>query len=201
MALLKTTFPAIPPSAIATFSFIEFASGTGYVAFYPAINNNKFLIENTSVFSEKTSTDVIADASDIDFPVTFNKPVIIEGRAIVKVPTSCFNGAADATINIQVQPIIFKNSTTLVTGTNNNFTTPTIKTGNAFDKMMGFDLDIPRTRFAIGDVLKLRLVVASTTSGSRSATIGHDPADRTESLLYTDFGKRSQILIPFRTTD
>ena len=181
-------------------SFIEFASGTGYVTFNPAINNNKFLTENTSVFSETLNTDAIASAGNLDFEVTFNKAVIIEGKAIIKVPTSCFNNGSDTTVNIQVQPIIFKNTTAIGTGTNNNFTTPTITAGNIFDKMMGFDLEIPRTHFAIGDTLKLRLTITSTTSGSRSALVGHDPADRTGTTQFQDFGQRSEFLIPFRTT-
>lgn len=182
-------FVSPPSQAIATYNFVDIASGTGYIAFYlgktidvNVISNLTFYSNTIFTTSSRISADTYSKELDLDFDVVINKPIQFEGQAIVNVPIAVYHddSTADAYVVIRMRKVpdggseeeIVDNTSSVVSVTN----------GTAY-LMTATDLQVPLTKYKIGDTLRITIegwAKANTPAVGVAPTmkIAHDPAGR-----------------------
>ena len=216
MVEIRKTYPAVPPSALATFSFSEVISGTGFQTFY-GFNSEltgglDYHLGESIGFSEVTGNNVVTDGSipdtqtiDLDFDTsTFNSPRILEGVGVVSLGwglRSNSSGGGNANVVVTIK----KNDSTIVSATSARVN---FSGGNTKTQIEVMPLTVPLTRFEIGDTLRLTvLATINITGGSGTADLflGHDPKDRDFNILTpsSDADETTQIIFkaPFKITD
>jgi len=78
--------------ALATYSFADLASGTGYIQFYAGQGTDENLLSNFVYFSNElisqgapTASESFVKSIDIDFDVVLNQTITLLGKAIINV--------------------------------------------------------------------------------------------------------------------
>ena len=184
--VIPNTFGIRGEKVIASYNFIEFASGTGVINMYAGNTVDKKLLSNVIYSSDVVSTGSGHTTSvsyvkmlDIDFDVLINKPLIIEGTTAVNVPIGLKQIGNTAGAGGYVIARLKKEDVTIVTNQSRVVSNPT--TAQKYD-MLGIDLVIPKTHYKIGDILRLT-VEGWCKSGNgtnwNSVQIGNDPMNRT----------------------
>ena len=216
MVEIRKTYPAVPPSALATFNFSEVISGTGFQTFY-GFNSEltgglDYHLGESIGFSEATGRSAQAVAGgpttatiDLDFDTsTFNSPRILEGVGIVSLGWGLISNSSGGG-NANVVVTIKKNDSTIVSATS---ATVSFSGGNTKTQIEVMPLTVPLTRFEIGDTLRLTvLVTLNITGGSGTVDLmfGHDPKDRDFAVLTpsSNANETTQIIFkaPFKITD
>ena len=176
--------------ALASYDFIDIASGTGSVIYYlgtgsstnkiikPILASETFYSHNImSGASWTPGTDV--KAVDIDWDIQFNLPQVIRGSAIFNIPLAHFTDATDTTIFsvVKVRKWDGINETTLATITGTNFIATNNGVSTTLQTLAG---DIPLTAFKRGEFLRITTEVYGTTiSGTtQESYVGCDPNGR-----------------------
>lgn len=157
MGELPKNFPATTPQAIASYQWTDIDSGVGYVSFYAAETDDGYLILTDIPFKASERKGGVKIEGETDVTRTyegspFNTPRIISGTMNIYYNMWCNTAATPATVTFKV----YKNAVQLATGTVYN-------AGDASTeyRFMG-TLDIPRTKFKIGDVLKIVFNITGT---------------------------------------
>lgn len=178
-------FTTVSP-IIASFDFIDFGTGSGYKKFYAAgaanASTNLYFLTPENVSSDLNVRWINA-SGEVNFDITFLRPMTIQGRIYIKSTQSGVGGTISTVFTIK------KNTTSLGTET-----TQTVGSGHVEVKLCY--IDVAKTDFEIGDVL--RLVVNPTIGGTSSIQI--DPSGRqamTEYLTSATVTGDLYILVPF----
>lgn len=190
------------PEAIATFNFEDIVSGTGIILLYAGTTVDKNVLSNFVFYSNKVAEAAVATGAtstytkkfDVDFDVTINKTLELQGTAIVTVPIKVTNVAGGgASSSAYAVAILKKEDVTIVTNTG---VTSGVVLATATDRGWGveiaygsptIDLVIPAgTTFKVGDTLRLTVEIwAKGTSTDGTVTFAHDPQDRTQDWDFT----------------
>lgn len=187
------------PQNIASYDFFELAKGTGSVVLYAGLVNNSLKLSNLQWYSErvKISTEdgggaFKTDATftkhlDKDFDIELERPLIIEGEAIVNATiTIRCNAAAEheAYFIAKARKVSGGTETDLDTTQGQTFYFNETGASNK-SKEMSIDLNIPRTKFRTGDTLRLTIEVWGKELSGAGAHYGFgcDPQDRNDEQL------------------
>ena len=183
------------PLAIATYSFSEIVDGTGIVTFLgsrisvdaTAANDEYILITDT--INPSVSNTTMANGGDgLDFDVQFAATKTIDGFAYFSLPIN----ANDKHTTPSVEVIHYDGSTetTIVAETS---MPPVLASANRYEDRI-LKVEIPRTKFAIGDILRLtiRTVLAG---GAGQTALFHDPTGSIAN--FTRSGGILKAYIPF----
>ena len=181
------------PLAIATYSFSEIVDGTGVVTF----NGSRISVDSTSANDEyilitdsilPSVVSTVMAPGDLDFDVQFRATKTIEGFAFFVLPIHAND--KHTTPSVEVIHYDGTTETTLVAETS---MPPVTAGGNKYEDRV-LKVEIPRTKFVIGDTLRItvRTVLAG---GAGTAELFHDPAGRTGT--FSGSGGAMKVYIPF----
>lgn len=204
MVGIPETFTKLSPT-LANYDFVDIAAGTGFVNFYAGKTVDLYLLSNNTFYADSVSTGQSAVLTyggapivmfDIDFDVTLNRPLDLQGLGIVNVPISIYC-AFTGTVNIVCYPLVTLRKWDGASETdvcNNQGTSLTVASGtngSTYFKMDAVDLTIPLTHFKKGETLRLtiQLYANYTTNSGKNHTVafGLDPMNRTtDGLLSWD---------------
>lgn len=200
------------PTALASFDFEDIVSGQAFEAFYftKTENVNFILTPSADAASSSPNTTYADTAStswikllDNTYSITFNVPRIIDGRAICNITMGSDMVTATAARHMKAVINVNKGATFLASGPtelfDNGAIDATIKSSIGAAK-----IDIPKTSFAIGDVLNVDVEIwCLTVSPTGNARIGysHDPSAQLDTgaipIIEAADTTQSKILIPF----
>lgn len=190
----KNVVPRIP-QAVASFNFDDIAEGTGIVVFHGGNTKTssgayKYVLRKNEFYSNEISSGGIVAGTvdnkllDMDFDVTFNKPKIIDGEALVSIPVGVSGNVAASNyvgyVAVAVQKVSDGVETELYALTSGSL----VNTAESFQSERNtILLDLPRTTFKIGDKLRLQIQLYGRGNGADSAyvLIGMDPKNRVQS--------------------
>lgn len=217
--LLPQNFPPQTPSAIASYSFTDIASGTGVVNFLGAVTQNdttKDYILNTT---ELASNDIFVSGGatfagntawteviNKDFDVVFNLPQTIKGTAYLSVGIGLEGGGGGGGLaNLKVsgaQIIHYDGTTETVVGTGSSETFIPLINSSKEGKNMLIPFTLTEKFFRAGDILRLSMIVFIRTTGSAGVVsygFGADPTDRDfDTTLPADVSTKMTLAMPFR---
>ncbi len=204
---LPQYYPPVTEKAIATYNYVDIASGTGYVHFYgyadyDSVGADYFLIEE-EVFSrliERTHAFSATAGMGTSFDLSpFNLPQTIKGKAIVTFTqgvTAGRNGTMITTVS--VCHVDVGDSETVLAST----ICPTITdSGKVLENV---SITVPETHFKRGETLRLKISSTYTVSGGSGVVymyMGIDPKDRDGTYITpSSDGKTTKIefYCPFR---
>lgn len=195
MAGIPQNFQSISP-VIANYDFVDIASGTGYITFYPglSLNNTIYTTVNDIVLSNfkfyttgpnpyiggtLSSSATKSVVADYDFDVVLNRPMDISGKAFVNLPvyTNQSSGSTDGDVYFVVAVSKWDGSTETQIASSEIQLYPVVIDGY---RMLCTSFTLPLTHFKRGETLRLTLrVLLSRSSGTTSGRIGVDPMNRT----------------------
>jgi len=183
-------------SAIASYDYIDIASGTGYFVFYGANTGDgsisgSYVLSDNAFYSQRITTFGTVGATqtkvvDVDFDVQFNLPRDINGNMFVSVPLGVGRNTADAggncTANVSGSIIHYDgtNETPLGTFISPDFGPIDDATYSNDTKVMSCMIPISETHFKSGEILRVHVEAYGvvTVAGGRSVGIGHDPKNQ-----------------------
>ena len=204
---LPQIIPKPIPSSIASYDNTDLASGLGYQNFYavttelaPSIAKVYLLVDDTSLYSNTTSTSTSTTAT-LNFDTSaFNIPRTAKGTAIVNF---CVRNAVASTTNCFFSAQIKKvasDGTTLTNissvftlyhdGTNGSSAMSALTSEN----FMAF---MPLTQTIIKRDEKLRLTIILTDNDTETIAVYHDPTGLL-STGSTSISSQMKLKMPFR---
>ena len=160
--------------AIASYDFVDILDGTGTIIFQGFTTDaGAFILSQSQPFSRDievtrsgTAGDWVVFGTDNFDLSPFNIPQTIRGVAIVNISHHAIaTGSSRFVIKIK------KGSTELASVTTNS-----IGAGEVLNHCVS--LTIPRTDFAVGDVLRLTIISQATGTGAQTMYYGADPQNR-----------------------
>lgn len=188
MAGLPPNFQSIS-AVLPTYQFIDIISGTGYITFYAGKTVDLNLLSNFTYYSD---TFVLSAAApdlaytkviDVDFDVLLNRPIDLQGNAIVNVPVAIYRTGV-GTVYFKIIAKIRKwdgvTETDIISNessANSNAGVPTLY------YMKAVDLVVPLTHFKKGEYLRLTIegwgYRDPVGTGDPTVYIAYDPKGRT----------------------
>ena len=197
---------------IANYDFIDIARGMAMQTFY--LGNEKktttldYLLEDQVFWSnnktqESTINGGLAKEMDLDFDVEFQLPRIIEGKALINLPFGVRGDAGPTTCTCYMIFKIRKYSGGEIELVNGTTETLTCSSVNPITSIACMQLDIPRTHFKKGDLLRLTVEVwgnRTAGAGTGFCAIGIDPKSRDPAANALPSGNETQaiFIVPFR---
>jgi len=175
---------------IATYNFIDVASGTGIISFYGSNSisgaSMQYELSNWTRYSDDiysfvdNPTGAYVKKMDIDFDVAINKPIVLKGNTIVNLPWAVIS-ANNETTSAYVKAIVKKVSglTETQLSTSQSGVLSLGVTGRTY-KMDALNSTIEQVNLGAGDTLRLTIegyIKDGNVSGG--CAIGHDPKGRT----------------------
>ena len=209
---LPRTFRKSRDNILASFSFTDLASGTGFVT-YNGFNSEDsngldfHLTEKSTGFSQVVGQTIDLSGSgtafDLDFDTsTFNLPRTIEGEAIVTLGCgleSLVTTGGRATITVKIRKWDGSTETEIVSVTSATDIL-TVTAGNNEQELLVIPLTVPRTLIKKGELLRLTIIIEYTKvggSGDGRVILGHDPKDRDFDKLTPSSNKNHTTSIIF----
>lgn len=194
---LPINFPIPGSPVIASFDGSDIATGTQFITFYLAdlyitATDTKMLVENV-VYSDVGYSESQA-AQDIDFDLSFVKPMTIEGDAKINIFLSS-SGANSSAVTCKLYHVSVAAVETQI-GT----TAAKTQSFNNDTRVWGINQVIAKTRFNSGEKFRISITAAATV-GAQWVGILHDPQNRTTLSGYhtpNSLGSASLINIPIR---
>jgi len=189
MAGLPVVLPIPQETATASYSFIDFASGTGIVTFYLGstvdlrrLSNSVFYSDYINEISSDTTSTSFVKVLDVDYDVEFNRPTTIKGKTVCNIPSGRYyeNNSGDNVhyIVVKIRKWDGTTETDLAenTGSEHN---PNGYAGTGYH-MNSLDLDIPLTVFKKGETLRVTVEGWAKAASSKRVEmcIGADPQNR-----------------------
>ena len=181
-------FPTPTGNTIVTHDFIDIASGTAYITLFGGNTKTDYHLTSYQYYSDVIGTNVTPGITtdtkeqDIDFDVTTNNSMTLEGTAIINLVLSAY--AAGSTGDVSTYAILKLRKWDGTTETEiANATTQTLS--NTTDDTSKYlttavNLTIPRTRFKKGDTIRITVEQYATIRGNSVCKVGivNDPKGR-----------------------
>lgn len=195
MGAVPNSFLSASPY-VASFDWIDFTSGAGYKRFYA----NMFQLSGSTVYAITTEpidavygtgTSFYITAAQ-NFEMTFGTPAIIEGDFL-----SQFTAWSTANKDVKVTMTIYHVRGAVATQIGTAITTNLQTSVDAYWRM-NIKAALTRTKFAIGDILRVTVTPASTNGGSVRLAV--DPTSRmglTEATSAKSINSDCSFFIPF----
>tara|TARA_Y100000310_G_scaffold245211_1_gene250155 strand:+ start:154 stop:819 length:666 start_codon:yes stop_codon:yes gene_type:complete len=203
--------------SIASFSFVDIASGTGFVTFYPGTTVDKKVMSSNKFYSDEITQDsgsvshaTFTKVADIDYDVLFNKPQVVTGEGILTVPIGMLskqsgNRTYQTYIIAKVRHWDGTTETDLVTNQSRQMDLDSTGVDQYKYGIVAIDLTIPETVFAVGDTL--RLTIEQWAHEAIGGDAGHyfygqDPNSRAtgddETITWGTEPSLTEFQVPFR---
>jgi len=176
-----TKFTTASP-VIASYDFIDIASGTGYINMYAGRTIDLEMLSNFTYYSdpimEESATEMGTSGNHLwlerNFDFTVNKSTVYEGTGIVNVPVGirCVSGGPNLYAIAKIikyagsESVIAQNTSRVFSNTS----------GTKYS-MLGIDIAIPKTLFQKGEVFRLSIEIWG--QGHGYAQLAYDPKNRT----------------------
>ena len=188
-----TKFTTASP-LIASFDWLDFATGAGYKSFYflgiRDSTGNKYKLTQNSSISSASNNNYISTSSDVDFDLTFNNTITIANAEATITYFVDISSSGGIGIVWTVYHVDGKTSaeTSLGTVTDESM-------GAAEDAKQTLILTLARKVFKRGDILRVNSVITSDTA----AKFWFSPAGETSLVAEntTTYTNSSSIDIPF----
>ena len=190
---VKRTYRGIPQQDLATFDWLDLATGTGYKTMYPmdtieGTDSRIYVITTQELYSNDGFTDFTNTAGEINFNLAIEVPLIIDGIVVVNAPVS----SAQQINNFDLTFKLFR-----VTAASTE-----VQLGSTVQVDMSVDnssaiasvrFDVPVTTLKAGETLRLECV---NTSAGAAKTLRwmHDPKARNVATGANNF-VTSQMII------
>lgn len=185
--VIPETFKRTGNRPTINYDFIEFASGFGIATLYLGNTVDKKTISSStfysnSVWTQSSNMTTTADALrlDHDYDIEIQKPMTIEGVAIVNAGIGVYRSGATNTGYFVFKLRKYSGSTeTEIANNTSSIHTNSGTVGYTYAYTCT-DITVPRTHFAIGDILRLTVEVWGAGGANPSyVAYAHDPANRT----------------------
>ena len=177
------------PDAIASYDYVDIASGTGIVNFYAGNAASGSFLANYKWYSDTicslpgTPTNPISAVLDLDFDVLINKPFDIRGLSLVSVPLHTIGGEGVNTVYVKAKIRKWDGTTETEIASNTSRTLTVAISANIYQNLT-IDINVPITHFKPGEYLRLTIEVWALGAAPGSETIGHDPMARLSGSAY-----------------
>jgi hypothetical protein len=210
---LPKTFRNVPEKVLASYNGIDLATGRGIAKFYLGDSSSGYALNSNVFFGNMGYTEDAGSPTyllDIDFDKTLEKPLVIEGDAIVCL-TPCLGQTGGGGLHTWTWNVAFSKwdgtTETILANRDFDINTPNWpSTGyRVFKKTIS--LTIPKTKFKIGDTIRVTVKNEGDADGSWFHLLGHDPKNRADLetpdgspvinwALESSTGSESFVLIP-----
>ena len=171
---IKRTYRGIPEPNLASYDFYDLATGTGYKNFYGAdlslSGASTYRLTTQTPYALVGSTSYYEVASDLDFDVTFEVPITLEGDCLVSVPITSGSNFT-ATLTLRFYKVDGVTETLIGEAMNAS------KALNNSSAIITWVYDMPLTHFKRGEKLRLNLI-GSNPGGTKILIYLHDPKSR-----------------------
>lgn len=186
---------------IQSYDWTDIASGTGYIRYYlmEVEGDDNILSSNADYSDEIEETQTAKNSGDyVEWDLTpFNKPTIIRGQLRATIGLSLTQAGATATY-LKLKAYNYDGTTATLLAEGNLIRQTGI--GTTFKGVKTAQIDIPKTKFKKGDILRLRLELYFGGVDTANFTIGQDPMNRDGAILTPstdDSITASYIQVPF----
>jgi len=180
------------PTAIASYDYTDLITGKAYKTFYGINGIASYVLipvaadthandatTEVGITTISSAITTYAKGVDVDFDMTVGIPQIIEGMAILNATVGSV-GTNTKTIKLVGQ--ILKNGVHLVSGSTTNMAQAA---ANPSSVECALNMDIPKTSFKVGDVLRLTCEVWGSSGASAFFGLAHDGRDRNDNKAAT----------------
>ena len=207
---LPINIPIPPESSIASYSYSDVASGTGFITdylfnteddsakdYHLASTANR---SNDTTVSATTNSATFVEVINEDFDILFNKPQRIRGTAIVTIATGSDTGGGGSATHYAVATLYHYDGSTETSMATVQTAAHVNSTGGGNSKIFTARLDISTAvKFSKGDTLRLTVqIYGKASAGTDDFALFHSPQDRavtfggtvmssTQSLINTPF--------------
>ena len=178
---------------LASFTYTDLLTGRSYIRYYAGKGRSQHIINGNSFYSDSITTTYFKSSSEetIDFDSPVTSTFVIDGSAIISA-TLELSGTPQTTMSgaiIRVRD-----------GIETELGTARLITRYATDgsKRATEAVDLAKTRFRNGDILRLRTTVTTNDpGGAPTAILYHSPKNRTAGLSDTATGGILEAFVPF----
>lgn len=165
--------------SISTYDFFDLATGKGYKTFYLTASSGALTLNPNPFYSndkDVRKTGTTALAAGLDFDVEFLKPLTIDGKAIINLPTF-YSGGANSGLEVRgaIQKLDINNVLTNI-ASGAATATYTDTAGNYTGRVHCIIIDIPKTKFKAGETLRVNVFYPT---GQNEISFMFDPKNRT----------------------
>lgn len=197
--VLPTAIPTPPPSAVASYNYIDIAEGTGTVIFYGTATEASTGIDYHLLANkidgwprEKSVNSTSTTTLDFDL-APFNLPQYVKGTAYFSAGIGA-HGQDGTTTKIQVQLKHWDGSTPTNLTAEIESQTVTVAGGAGAYEVACLKLPITTEKhFKKGEILRLTVKLIVSITGASTGIVGHDPMNTS-----TDYISMMQVHVPFR---
>ena len=213
---IRKVIPAGVPSALASYDYVDIATGTGYESLYAGTTYQNLAsgarLSNSKFYSHKVMNLRVQGVTawkmlhEEDFDMDFVSKRIVKGDAIINIPYGVISddvtGDVGMYMNVNIQKIS-GSETTLVTASGAITLADPAASAYVYRNDC-MEITIPQTVFKKDDTLRLNVqqFVLVNEGGSYDFFFGHDPNGRATSGIDTrTFGTEPSTLIfqcPFK---
>ena len=174
-------------TAIASYSFSEITTASGYIVFYLGKTVDLNLMSNNTFYSDMVATasanmGISADAIrlDNDFDVLINQPLTFQGKGIITIPLGV-SRSGSSNSGYAVVKLRKWDGTTETEICNNTSRTWANNAASGYTyTMLAVDLEVPQTSFKVGEYLRITIEIWGAGGADPSyVAYAHDPKGRT----------------------
>ena len=194
-------------SGLATFNYVDVASGIGFLSYYGTVTQDdvqgkEYVLTPNVVYSAVRDTyRTSAGTTTMNFDTSaFNLPRVAKGTAILSFGATFRAGSnVGEYISAQLQKVTATGSTVNLSATMTAYAN--LLYSNPFDSMMLFKLPLTQTIIKKGESIRLVLTISTDDTGTPPYVgIGHDPKGISGTYVTSTSTRTTQLLLdmPFR---
>lgn len=180
---------------IASYNFTDIIQGKGFIDLFGAFMNSAKtpVLTQAAYYSDKVTensgsvsvTMTPSKVLDVDFDITFGRPLVIEGILIANVPIGCNDsGTGEGKTTYAIVKARHWDGTTETDLSSAQSSTLSTGSGTTTTAIKALSVDISATTFGVNDTLRLTVELWGTTdTTTKNATfyIAADPLGREDS--------------------
>jgi hypothetical protein len=173
---LPNRYQNLGEGAVASYDFVELASGVGSVTLYPVTTSGAGLLSVNPAYNHPegitgTSSNgcvrAVNNTADVNFDLTINKPIILKGKCYVSFKNILRRigggtGGVASTFIVNLYKVV--GATEYLLGTGQQAKSETLDAGTARDYDACYAFDISTTHLSIGDKIRLNLICDSSSA-------------------------------------
>ena len=196
---IPTVYRKEAEAALASYDYVDIASGTGFVTFYGgrvsvsgANVSGGFVLRGDKFYSDLITTYRAGNAAnqaftnihELDFDIDFKRPMTVHGLLLASVPYGLKTASAAKQYEAKIQVLVRKWDGTTETEIANNYgDVLQVITAIEWLKMGAIDVNVPKTHFKAEETLRITVIYwgreAQTGADTFDSYLGHDPQGRT----------------------
>ena len=184
---LPTTFRKEGEKTIASYNFVEIATGAGIMALYAGwtvdaktMLSNQFASNEIKSASGNMGVSSAAIRLDHDYDILITKPLTIEGKMIITAGIGVYRSGSSNSGYFIFKFRKWDGSSETDIAENQSSSHSNNGTVGYTYGTLATDITIPRTHFKIGDTLRLTVELWGAGGANPSyVAYGHDPQNRT----------------------